>query len=112
MVIYEIEMRKAAQDKAFDLLEEVKELGHKKKMVLCELEDTLYECFESTDNDDENEYDREDEYTPFEEEQDMDVDYRKRGGYRYGSRRNMRIGMRSGMRSAMHMRRNKMGRFV
>lgn len=42
----------------------------------------------------------------------MDVDYRKRGGYRYGSRRNMRSGMRSGMRNAMHMRRNKMGRFV
>lgn len=42
-----IEMREAAQDKAFELLDEIKDLGRQKKMALCELEDTLYDCFES-----------------------------------------------------------------
>ena len=41
-----IEMREAAKDKACDLLEEIKALGHKKKLALCELEDALYECFD------------------------------------------------------------------
>lgn len=44
-----IELRKATQDKAFDILDEVKELGHQKKALLCELEDVLYECFESSE---------------------------------------------------------------
>lgn len=49
-----IEMREAAQEKALDLVEELHELGHEKKMVLCELEDTLYDCFEpSKDEEDE-----------------------------------------------------------
>jgi hypothetical protein len=44
-----IEMREAAREKAFDLVEELHELGHEKKVVLCELEDTLYDCFEKED---------------------------------------------------------------
>lgn len=63
-----IEMREAAKDKAFDLLEEIKDLGHKKKMALCELEDTLYECFESED-------DREDD-------DDQEANYRRSRAYR------------------------------
>ena len=43
-----IEMREAAQNKAFELLDELHDLGHQKKMVLCELEDTLYDCFEDS----------------------------------------------------------------
>lgn len=43
-----IEMREAAQDKAFELLDELHELGHQKKLVMCELEDTLYDCFEDS----------------------------------------------------------------
>lgn len=70
-----IEMRKAAQDKAFELLDEIKDLGHQKKMVLCELEDALYECFESS----------EEEYEDYEKEPDME--FRKRRPYRYGMRK-------------------------
>lgn len=40
-----IEMRDA-KEKAFELLDEIKELGRDKKMLLCELEDTLYDCFD------------------------------------------------------------------
>ena len=71
-----IELRQAAKEKAFDLLEEIKSLGHEKKMALCELEETLYECFESSEEDDE-------EY----ENEDVDMEYRKRAPYRYGRSR-------------------------
>lgn len=90
-----IELRKAAQDKAFDLLDEIKDLGHQKKMVLCELEDALYECFESS----------EEEYEDYEKEPEMD--FRRRGSYRYGMRKGMKsrdyddyedMQMRRGMR--------------
>ena len=95
-----IELRKAAKDKAFDLLDEIKDLGHQKKMVLCELEDALYECFESS----------EEEY----EDDDKDMEFRRRRSYRSGMRkhskdydddeyediRGMRMRMRSGRRAA------------
>lgn len=64
-----IEMREAAKDKAFGLLEEIKDLGHKKKLALCELEDALYECFEKEDE-------RE------EEDEESEVNYRRGRGYR------------------------------
>ena len=70
-----IELRKAAQDKAFDLLEEVKELGHQKKALLCELEDVLYECFESS----------EEEYEDY--EKDPEMEFRRRRSYRSGMRK-------------------------
>lgn len=70
-----IELRKAAQDKAFELLDEIKDLGHQKKMVLCELEDALYECFESS----------EEEYEDYEKE--PDIEFRKRRSYRSGMRK-------------------------
>lgn len=50
-----LEMREAAQEKAFELLDELHELGHQKKMVMCELEDTLYDCFEDSKESEENE---------------------------------------------------------
>lgn len=113
-----IETRQAAKDKAFDLLDEIKDLGRQKKMALCKLEETLYECFES-EEDDEDEYENS-EYTPNEDEE-KDMDYRSRKSYRY--RRNMR-NMRDDRdmydededvmpRHSMRMRRrNRMGRFV
>ncbi len=73
-----IELREAAKDKAFGLIDEIKDLGRKKKMALCELEETLYECFEST-KDDEDEYEDEDE---------MELGFRGRRGYRHGMRKN------------------------
>ena len=90
-----IELRKAAQDKAFELLDEIEDLGYQKKMVLCELKDVLYECFESS----------EEEYEDYEKEPEMD--FRRRGQYRYSMRKGMKnrnyddyedMQMRRGMR--------------
>ena len=58
-----IEMREAAQEKALDLIDELHELGHHKKMILCELEDTLYDCFESSKDDEHEEEETSDEGT-------------------------------------------------
>lgn len=89
-----IELRKAAKDKAFDLIDEIKDLGHKKKLALCELEDTLYECFEDTEEDHEDEYD---------EVEDPEMGFRGRRGYRrsvyrHGDYADMRMRSRRGMR--------------
>lgn len=108
-----IEMRQAAKDKAFDLLDEIKDLGRQKKMALCELEETLYDCFESSESEEDEEY--ESDYTPSE-----DVEYRRRKSYRYGNRRSMHddvhddedMDMRSYRRSMRMRRRDRMGRFV
>lgn len=101
-----IEMREAAQEKALDLVEELHELGHEKKMVLCELEDTLYDCFEPSKDEEEKSdegtdlgfkgYNRRYAMRNFNDEDEMDV------------HRNMR----SNKRRAMRMRRNKMGRYA
>ena len=61
-----IEMREATKEKVFDLLDEIKDLGHKKKLALSELEDALYECFEEDDREDE----------------ESDMNYRKSRMYR------------------------------
>ena len=110
-----IEMREAAYEKAFGLLDEMKELSKQKKMVMCELEDAIYECYESSKQDDE--YEREeDEF----ESDDQDIEMNLRNNR--GMRRNMRMhhnddredemNMR-GYRSSRNMRkRNRMGRFV
>lgn len=108
-----IETRQSAKDKAFDILDEIKDLGRKKKMAICELEETLYECFESSDEDEEVES----EYESGEDE-DRDMDFRNRKFYR-DNRREMHHEdedddtYRSYKRRQMRMRRrNRMGRFV
>ena len=63
-----IEMRDA-KERAFSLLEEIKDLGHRKKMALCELEDALYECFESEKED-------------YEDDEMTDRNYRRSRAYR------------------------------
>lgn len=101
MVIYE--MREASRDKAFDLIDELHELGHHKKMILCELEDTLYDCFDTSKEDEERK--SSDEGTDlgfkthhysmrnFDDDDDMDM-------------KTMRH------RRSMGMRRNRMGRYA
>ena len=106
-----IEMRDAAYDNAFDLLEEAKHNAKKTKLTLCKLEDAMYECYEASKDDTED-------YEPTEE---SDVDFRSRKGYRHDED-DMRdddtdINMRSAMRRAnrrhaMRMRRNRIGQFV
>lgn len=112
-----IEMREAAYDKAFGLLDEIKDLGKKKRMVLCELEDAIYECYEAS-KDSKEEYE---EYTPeSESETASDMDYRRRNAYRSAMRHNMHeyddededMQMRGyRRRSGMRMRGNRQGRY-
>lgn len=102
-----IEMREAAQEKALDLVDELHELGHQKKMILCELEDTLYDCFEGSEEDEKEEGTEEGTDLGFKgsrhygmrnfEDDDKDMDMRR--AYRRTS-------------SRMRMRRNRMGRYV
>lgn len=110
-----IEARQAAKDKAFDLIDEIKDLDRKKKIVFCELEETLYDCFESSEDEDDEEV--ESEYESGEGE-DQNVDFRKYTAYKHD--RKFLHGMRHDdddshqyRRRAMRMRRrNRMGRFV
>ncbi len=101
-----IEMREAAKERAFDLVDELHELGHEKKMILCELEDTLYDCFE-TGKDDEDE-----EHT----EEGTDLGFKNKESRRY-SMRNFSDEDAAEMAhkrriTRMRMRRNRMGRYV
>lgn len=108
-----IEMRNAAYDTAFELLEEAKHSAKKTKLTLCELEDAMYECLETSKEDDDEDY----------ASDDTDIEYRRRygsrGGYRHEANPDMyededsttRYGMRR-MNRRSGMRRNRMGRFV
>jgi len=102
-----IEMRDAAYDTAFELLEEAKHSAKKTKLTLCELEDAIYDCYEaSKDEHEDSEY------------EDSDMEFRGRRGYRHDEHYGVReddddmeyrtMNRRSGMRT----RRNRMGRFV
>lgn len=48
MIIYEF--KESAYNKAFDLIDEIKENGKKVKMAVCALEDALYDCYESEED--------------------------------------------------------------
>ena len=113
-----IEMRDAAYDTAFELLDEAKHSAKKTKLTLCELEDAMYDCYEaSKENEDEwdkededsemefrNRYStrnyRHDEYDPSEDEDEI---HKRHASMRRMSRR---------ARGSMRMRRDRMGRFV
>lgn len=104
-----IEMRENAYDTAFELLEEAKHSAKKTKLTLCELEDAMYNCYETSKEDD-HEY------------EDSDMEFRSMRDYRHDDYDmhddeddiHYRRGMRSryGSRAGMRMRRNRMGRFV
>lgn len=100
-----IEMRDAAYDTAFDLLEEAKHNAKKTKLTLCELEDAMYDCYEASKEDDKD----------YEEE--PEVEFRGRSGYRHDEDLDDEMDMRyrrmnRRTASRMRMRRNRMGRFV
>lgn len=90
-----IELREALLDRALDQLDEAKKYGKKCKMAMCELEDTLYQCYESSKDVDEDYEEREDFEIPFdnmdEEDGEFEVNYRDRIS-------------RSGKRGAMRMK--------
>ena len=88
-----IELREALLDRALDQLDEAKKYGKKCKMAMCELEDTLYECYESSRYADEEYEDREDFEIPSsdmgEEDGEFEINYRgrnSRGGKRHAMR--------------------------
>lgn len=96
-----IEMRDDAYNKAFELLDEALHHNKETKMVLCALEDAMYDCYD-VERQDENGYnDEQEEYT------EGDVNFRS--GMRSSGRR-MRYnegGYKSyrNMRSQTRMRR-------
>ena len=108
-----IEMRDAAYDTAFELLDEAKHSAKKTKLTLCELEDAMYDCYEASK---ENENELDDDYS--------DMEYRNRystRNYRHDEydpeeyeddTRRHTFMRRMPRRSSMRMRRNRMGRFV
>lgn len=110
-----IEMREAAQQKAMDLIDEAydlydesKKIEHQKKMVLCELEDTLYDCFENVKDGDEEKDEKSEEGT--------DLGFKSKYNRHYAMRN---FDDEDGMsiheyrrNRAMRMRRNRMGRFA
>lgn len=103
MVIYE--MREASREKAFDLLDELHELGHQKKMILCELEDTLYDCFDTSKE--------EEEHEDTEEGTDLGFKASRRYSMRnFNDDDDKEMNMKSIYRRRMGMRRNRMGRYV
>lgn len=115
-----IEMREAAYEKAFGLLDEAKELDKQKKMIMCELEDTIHECYEAS-KDDASEYE-EDPEDIYDEEPEMELNLRRGRNYLRNMRKGMRRGMRyddeseddtkHGYRMKNMRRRGRMGRFI
>lgn len=90
-----VEMRKSMFDKAFEQLDEVKHYGKKQKLALCELEETLYDCYESEGEEGEYEdYSNEELENPSENgyENEYEIDYR----------RSSNMGRRSGLRMRHH----------
>ena len=99
-----IEMREAAQERAFELIDEANDLRHQQKMVMCELEDALYDCFEDS---------KETEEPHEETEEGTDLGFKK-GYNRHYAMRNFEdedMPMHN-YRRRMRMRRNRMGRFA
>ena len=68
-----IEMRDAVYDTAFDLLDEAKLNAKKTKLTLCELENAMYDCYESSRG----------EHEDKEEEDKEDISFRGVSGYRH-----------------------------
>ena len=102
-----IEMRDAAYDAAFDLLEEAKHSAKKTKLTLCELEDAMYDCYETS----------KEEHDDYEYEE-PEMEFRNKKSYRhddeaYDDEDSMDMRYRGAKRMGrMRMRRNRMGRFV
>lgn len=102
-----IEMRDAAYDTAFNLLEEAKHSAKKTKLTLCELEDAMYDCYETSKEE-------RDDY----EYEEPEMEFRNRKSYRhddetYDDEDRMDMRYRGAKRMGrMRMRRNRMGRFV
>lgn len=94
-----IEMRDSLYDTAFDLLDEAKLNAKKTKLTLCELENAMYDCYESI---------REDR----DSEDEKDIKFRGVSGYKEDYRHDEQYGVGDDedeeMRRQMHHRRRSM----
>jgi hypothetical protein len=94
-----IEMRDSLYDTAFDLLDEAKLNAKKTKLTLCELENAMYDCYESIKEEDNS-------------EDDKDMKFRGVSGYKEDYRHDEQYGVSDDEEEAMlnrrmsHRRRN------
>lgn len=93
-----IEMRDSLYDTAFDLLDEAKLNAKKTKLTLCELENAMYDCYESIKEEN--------------SEDDKDMKFRGVSGYKEDYRHDEQYGVGDDEEEAMmnkhmaHRRRN------
>ena len=91
-----IEMKDSLYDTAFDLLDEAKLNAKKTKLTLCELENAMYDCYESIKEEN--------------SEDDKDIKFRGVSGYKEDYRHDEQYGVRDDedeeMRKMHHRRRN------
>ena len=112
-----IEMRDAAYNTAFDLLEEAKHSAKKTKLTLCELEDAMYDCYEASKENENEDYEQ--------GEDDSDMNLRSQYSRRYDYRHDKHYGVdededdtmysnmrRMNRRMVSRRRRDRMGRFA
>ena len=94
-----IEMRDSLYDTAFDLLDEAKLNAKKTKLTLCELENAMYDCYESMKEDKDS-------------EDEKDMKFRGVSGYKENYRHDEQYGVGDDedeeMRRQMHHRRRAM----
>lgn len=94
-----IEMRDSVYDTAFDLLDEAKLNAKKTKLTLCELENAMYDCYESIKEDKDS-------------EDEKDMKFRGVSGYKEDYRHDEQYGVGDDedeeMRRQMHHRRRAM----
>lgn len=97
-----IEMRDSLYDTAFDLLDEAKLNAKKTKLTLCELENAMYDCYESIKEEN--------------SEDDKDMKFRGVSGYKEDYRHDEQYGVGDDEDEAMiekrmaHRRRNMRAR--
>lgn len=99
-----IEFKDVARERAFELVDEIKELDRESKMVVCELEDALYDYFEDSKDEDKEE-----------SEEGKDLGFKDKYNRHYAMRNFDSEDEEEPMHhyhKIMRMRRNKMGRYV
>jgi hypothetical protein len=100
MIMVLIEMRESAMNKAFDLIDETKESMKKAKMYLCALEEHLDECFDSSAEEEDENYEDTERDGMINNITVDELNYRR--GMRSGMRHNeSEMGMRGNMRRNM-----------
>ena len=89
-----IEMRDAAYETAFDLLDEAKLNAKKTKLTLCELENAMYDCYEASRDEKDDKDEKEDidfrGVTGYHDEDDEERMDNKHIAHRLRSRMRMR----------------------